>query len=222
MKREKVFYEKALKVSRLKTGGMAAALVAAAAVFMILVQMEKSALTQYEKGVIYTAAAEIPKGQVVTEENYFEYMERKELEKSCIPETALSSVEDIRGLSAVFDIDAGVLLTKGMFEPLEEIMHEMQEPVIAGFKADDMYQVAGGVLRAGDRIHIYTVSESGEAALHWENIFIEGVFDQTGASIANDDRATAAQRINVYLDKEDIDEFYTNLANGSLRVVKVL
>lgn len=222
MKREKVFYEKAVKVSRLKTGGMTAALVAAAAVFVILVQMEKSALTQYEKGIIYTAAAEIPKGQVVTEENYFEYVERKELEKSCIPETALSSVEDIRGLSAVFDIDAGVLLTKGMFEPLEEIIHEMQEPVIAGFKADDMYQVAGGVLRAGDRIHIYTVSESGEASLHWENIFIEGVFDQTGASIANDDRATAVQRINVYLDKEDIDEFYTNLANGSLRVVKVL
>lgn len=222
MKREKTLYKDTAKISRLKTGGMIAALVAAAAVFTILIQMEKSVLAQYEKGVIYTAAVEIPKGQVITEDNYLQYFQEKELDKNCIPKAALTSVEEIRGLCAVFNIDDGALLTKGMFEMLDTVVYGMPEPVVAGFKAEDIYQVVGGVLRAGDRIHIYTVSERGEAVLQWENIYVEGVFDQTGAIIANDDCTTAAQRINVYLDKADIDKFYTGLANGSLRVVKVL
>ena len=44
------------RMSRVKTGGTIAALIAAAAVFVCMVQMEKSILTQYEKGIIYTAA----------------------------------------------------------------------------------------------------------------------------------------------------------------------
>lgn len=200
---------------------MAAALVAATAVFVILIQMEKSVLTQYEKGIIYTAVTEIPKGQVITQENCHKYFEEKELDKNCIPETALTSAEEVKGLYAAYEIDRGALLTKGMFEALEEVVYGMSQPVIAGFKADDIYQVVGGVLRAGDRIHIYMVAENGETTLFWDNIFIEEVFDQTGAIIGNDDRTTAAQRINVYLDKADIEAFYTGLANGSLRVVKV-
>lgn len=220
MKKRKEFYEEG-KRTRLKAGGMVAALIAAAAVFVILIQMEKSVLTQYEKGIIYTAVTEIPKGQLITQENYNKYFEEKELDKSCIPETALTSAEEVKGLYAAYDIDRGALLTKGMFEAVEEVVCGMSQPVIAGFKADDIYQVVGGVLRAGDRIHIYTVSENGETTLFWDNVFIEEVFDQTGAVIANDDRTTAAQRINVYLDKVDIEAFYDSLKNGSLRAVKV-
>ena len=221
MKDKKVFYEKEGKRTRLKAGGTAAALVAATAVFVILIQMEKSVLTQYEKGIVYTAVAEIPRGQVITQENCNKYFEVKELDKNCIPETALTSAEEIKGLYAAYDIDCGTFLTKGMFEALEEVVCGMSQPVIAGFRADDIYQVVGGVLRAGDRIHIYVVSENGGTTLFWDNVFIEKVFDQTGAVIANDDKTTSAQRINVYLDKADIEAFYDSLTSGSLRVVKV-
>ena len=37
---------------------------------------------------------------------------------------------------------------------------DMTQPVVAGFKADDLYQVVGGVLRSGDRINIYQVNEN--------------------------------------------------------------
>lgn len=222
MKKGKAFYKNEVKKTRWKAGGMAAALMAATAVFAIFIQVEKSVLTQYEKGIIYTAVTEIPKGQIITQENCHKYFEEKEMDKNCIPETALTSAEEVKGLYAAYDIDRGAFLTKGMFEPLEEVVCGMPEPVIAGFKSEDLYQVVGGVLRAGDRIHIYTVEETGEAVLCWENIYIEEVFDASGTSISNGDTVTAAQRINVYLDKSDIEEFYTNLANGALRVVKVL
>lgn len=220
--REKTVCEDSVKKNRLFAGAMTAALVAAVAVFIVLLQIEKSVLTQYEKGIVCTAVESIPRGQNITAENAFNYFQSSELDKSCIPDTAVCSWEELEGLYAVFDIDRGTLLTRGMFEEPTETGKEITEPVIAGFKAEDIFQVVGGVLRAGDRIHIYTVSGEGETVLAWENIFVQGVFDQTGGSIACDDRTTAAQRINVYLDKNDIEAFYSGLAKGSLRAVKVL
>ena len=46
-----------------------------------------------------------------------------------------------------------------MLESEEQITGEMEEAVIAGFRAEDLYQAVGGVLRAGDRIHIYCIDK---------------------------------------------------------------
>lgn len=205
---------------RLKTGGILAALIAAVAVFAVMVQAEKSMLTQYEKGIIYTAAKSIPQGLLITEDNREIYFQEQELDKSCIPAAALTSPAQAEGLIAVYNIDSGTLLTSGMFEEVSLILAEMEEPVIAGFKAEDIFQVAGGILRAGDRIHIYSVREE-ETVLVWPEVFVQQVFDAAGSSIDNGDKTTAAQRINVYLDKEEVDRFYTELSGGSLRAVKI-
>lgn len=198
-----------------------AALAAAAAVFAAMLHLEKSVLTQYEKATIYIAAEEIPKGQMITEENYLQYFTEKQLDKNCIPDTALCAPEQVKGLIAAYNIDPGVLLTEGMFEEYSQIIGGMKEPVVAGFKAEDIYQVAGGILRAGDRVHIYSVKEE-ETILVWREIFVQQVFDASGTAIPNDNNTAAAQRINVYIDREDVANFYRELAGGSLRVVKAL
>lgn len=202
-------------------GGIAAALVAAVAVFLVMLQMQENMLAQYEKDIIYVVTKEIPEGQVITAENYDTYMEQKELDKGVVPETALKTVEQIDGLAALYDIEPGTLLTLGMFEQLNQVTAQMQEPVIAGFKAEDMYQVVGGTLRAGDRIHIYNVDENGIATLVWSDVYVQQVFDSAGMSISNKDEITAAQRVNVYMDKVDVELFYSELAVGTLRVAKV-
>lgn len=208
------------RLAKIKTGGTIAALAAAAAVFVCMVQMEKSILTRYEKGVIYTAASAIYKGQMITEDNYREFFAEKELDKTCIPPTALSNPKQLYGLAAVYDIEQGVLLTAGMFESMEEIQSGLKDPVIAGFKAEDIYQVAGGVLRAGDRIHIYYVQDQ-KAVLAWKSVYVQQAFDISGKCIEAADKTTAAQRLNIYLDQKDIEAFYTGLASGSLRAVKI-
>lgn len=208
-------------MSKIWTGSIIAALAVSVGIFAAMLQFEKKVLGEYERGRIYTAAREIPEGQVISEENCEIYLTLQELDKNCIPETALQDSAEISGLVADRRIEEGVLLTTGMFERQNEITAHMRQPVIAGFKADDLYQVAGGVLRAGDRIHIYTVSETGEAGLVWENIYVEEVFDSGGKVIESGNQDTAAQRVNIYLDKPDVERFYTELARGTLRVVKV-
>lgn len=211
---------KAEKKRRLINGSMVAALVAAVAVFGVMLQIEKKALAAYEKAPIYTASREIPKGQMITEENRKEYFKEVMLEKTAIPDTAICNVEQVTGLAARVTVTEGAYLMEDMFEKLNDITAQMSEPVVAGLRADDLYQVVGGVLRAGDRIHIYRVNEEGEAVLAWENVYIQGVFDQSGTTISNDDRNTAAQRINVYLDKKMVEAFYSWLNAGTLRIVK--
>lgn len=218
--RKKNKEEKRQLWKKLRTSGILAALVASVAVFTAMVQMEKSILTQYERGMIYTAIKEIPEGQLITEENWEQYFQEKQLDKSCIPPTALRTPDQIIGLVAVFPIEQGVLLTQGMFHRLDDILKQMESPVIAGFKAEDIFQVAGGVLRAGDRINIYAVREEG-TSLVWADVFIQRVFDASGNTISNTDNTTAALRVNVYLDQSEVEEFYSELANGSLRVVKL-
>lgn len=202
-------------------GSMAAALVAAVAVFGIMLQMEKNMLEDYEKGTIYVASKDIPDGQLITGENYQEYLAQLQLDKSCIPPTALIDAGQVNGLVAEADIEAGVLLTEGMFERMNEITGQMEEPVIVGLKAEDLYQVAGGILRAGDRVHIYSVDEENGARLTWRAVFVEQVFDNSGNRISNADRETPVQRINVYMDGADVEAFYSELAAGDLRIVKV-
>ena len=178
-------------------------------------------LLQYEKGNILIASREIPKGQMLTGENSGNYFEVLEVDKRCIPKTALTAIEDIEDMVPVANIEKGVLLTSGMFDTIEEITTGMRTPVIAGFKADDLYQVVGGVLRTGDRINIYCVKEEGDVGLIWQNVFVQQVFDNAGNSITSDDKLTAAQRINIYIEQENVEQFYSNLKTGSLRVVKV-
>lgn len=203
-------------------GVILAGLLASVIIYAIMINAEKNALADYEKGTIFTAAKDVPEGILITEDNYSVYFQLKEVDKKLIPETAISSPEQLKGLAPCVKIDTGTLITMGMFESINEITKDMNEPVIAGFRAEDLYQVVGGVLRSGDRIHIYNVDEEGQAKLTWSNIYVEQVFDTAGAAITNEDTVTAAQRVNVYMDKDEVERFYSELSAGSLRVVKIL
>ena len=213
---------KEMKNKNILPGVIIFGIIASIIIYAVMLNAEKNILTEYEKGTIYVAAQEIPRGTIIQEDNYNVYFELKELDKKVIPATAISTPEELNGLIPYCKIDQGTLITTAMFESVNEVTKDMKEPVIAGFKADDLYQVVGGVLRSGDRIHIYDVEEeAGTAELIWSNIFVEQVFDSAGTSISSEDTATAAQRINVYLDKTEVEEFYAKLSSGALRVVKV-
>lgn len=206
---------------KLRMGSIVAAFVAAVALFAAMLQIEKGLLTDYEKGKVLMAVQEIPRGQLITLENYSAYFEEAELDKAFIPATALTGPEQVQDMAAVADIEEGVLLTTGMFEWMRDVTGDMEEPVIAGCKAEDLYQIVGGVLRAGDRVHIYSVAEEGETELIWQNVYVQQAFDSAGVGIENGDSNSSAQRINIYLERADVEQFYSALSQGSLRVVKV-
>ncbi len=200
-----------------------AALVAAVVVYCVMINIEKNAMKAYEKESIFVAARDIAKGSVLTQENASEYIAEKQMDKNLIPDAAVTQKELLYEKMAQGNVDKGAILTKSMFDDLEKMIDDMREPVTAGFKAEDLYQVVSGILRCGDRIHIYTVdAQTKNAYLVWDDIFIREVFDSAGNIIPPDDNVTAAQRINVLIEKENVEQFYSELAAGSLRVVKAM
>ena len=170
--------------NRIWNGSILAAFVAAMAVFVFLLQTEKRVLTEYEKEQVCVVTAAIPRGEKISAENAEQYITVMEIDKRIVPETALKSTEAASGRIAAYGVEQGMVLTTGMLRELSEITEQMREPVIAGFRAEDLYQVVGGVLRAGDRIHIYCVEQEEEeqnGKLLWENVFVQQVFDRNGA-----------------------------------------
>lgn len=203
-------------------GAIFSALIVAVIIFLVMLNTEKNMLLDYEKGMIFTTSKSIPQGEVITEKNYMEYFVEKEIDKTLITDVAITSYEQLIGLFPVRAIDKGTMVSKSMFENVNEITKDMKNPVEVGLKADDLYQVVGGILRTGDKIHIYTVedSETCEVTLVWPDVYVNKVFDTSGLLIGNEDSTTSASRINVLLEKEYVEEFYKELALGSLRVVK--
>lgn len=248
IKKDKTVHDQ--KEKSILPGVIIVSLIVAVVVYAVMLNAEKAALSEYTKGSVYVAAKPIPKGVMITEENRGEYLILKEVDQSLIPTSAITDPAELTDLISVYDIDQGSLLTDGMFDTVLEITQDMADPVIAGCKADDLYQIVGGVLRAGDRINIYQIDEqavkaegsqeqplydygsdsetekwqeedSTTAELVYGNVFVQQVFDQAGNIIDGSDSTTPAQRINIYLDNEGVSDFYTALAKGSLRVVKI-
>lgn len=208
---------------RILPGAALTALAAAVIVYCILISIEKNALAQYEKDVVWVARKEIMDGVLITQDNIEEYFVSKEMEKDLIPEKAIRKEEELFQRMIANPLDQGVVVTEGMTESPREIEKGMEEPVIAGFMADDLYQVVSGVLRGGDRIHIFTAEkDDGRVDLLWENIYVQEVFNSAGTVIPSQDHSMAAQRINILMEKRDIGEFYAKLLQGSLRIVKVV
>lgn len=203
-------------------GSILLALITSVAVFMIMLQIEKKELADYELGETLVAKQWIPKGQVINENNWMEYFEIRQLDADFIPKMAINDASQIGELITLGNIDEGALLTQAMFTSPNELTNDMEDPVIAGFHAEDIYQVVGGTLRSGDRIHIYQVDEEGQTRLIWADVYVQQVFDNAGVKILCDDTKSVAQRINIYLDKMYVESFYEQLAKGTLRVVKAV
>ena len=139
-----------------------------------------------------------------------------------IPRGAVTDLQMLVGNQAAITIPSGSMATHTMFRDGRERLAALDRPVIAGCRAEDLYQLASGTLRGGDRIHIYTVDEElGQAYLVWEDVTVYQAFDSSGNLIPSQDTLSAAARINVLLEEGDAGLFYSELYKGSLRVVKI-
>lgn len=202
-------------------GAIAASLLASLFVYLVLLNVEKNALSDYEKGKVIVAVENIARGEEFVPDNINKFFAEIQMDKNLIPQSAVTDFTVLGQMAAAVEIDQGSIITLSMLNNRDEMIRSMREPVVAGFKADDLFQVVSGTIRAGDRIHIYTVDEDINAAyLVWEDVLVQQVFDSSGNSIPAQDKESSAARINIILEEDSVEQFYSELAGGSLRVVK--
>ncbi len=201
-----------------KYGLLIAAILTAMGVFTIMTYFQRQALADFEKKEVYVAVSDIPRGTVITEENAALYIEVKNVDAGCVPETALTDYRLTCGMSPEYDIDKGTLLTAGMFSDSDDVLLSMTSPVLAGFKTEDLAKAVSGCLRAGDRIDIYSADpETGEEILLCQDVYVECGYDSSGNAVNGE---SPAVMFNVYLERDDASAFYGGLRNGYMYVVK--
>lgn len=207
---------------RIFPGVIVSAFLASAVTFFLLLNIEKNLLSDYEKALVWVAAEEMPRALEINNENISKYFKPAEVDKRQMPENCVGDVHGLAGSRTVLMIPKGTILSGSMFTNDEKYVKSLTEPVIVGCKAEDLYQVASGILRKGDMVNIYTVNdELGEAYLLWSDVMIYQTFDNSGNQIAAEDTTTAAARINLLMEEWYTEQFYTELHRGSLRMVKI-
>ena len=198
------------------------AFLASIATFFLLLNMEKNALEAYEKVTVWCTNCELGKGLELTEGSVSQCMVQVEMDKTKVPAHLIAGPEMLIGKQTIFTIPQGTILTDSMFTQEETYRKGLQQPVIAGCKGEDLFQLVSGVLRKGDMVNIYTVnSELGETYMLWENIVVYQAFDAAGNVIAPEDNTTPAARVNLLLEEGSTEQLYNELDAGSLRLVKV-
>ncbi|MDE6675316.1 MAG: SAF domain-containing protein [Acetatifactor sp.] len=203
-------------------GIILAAFTAALISYVALLNVEKNALSAYEKAECWILSETLEKGTEITTDNAARLFQRAQVDVQHIPQGAVTDPEMLAGSQAAITITQGSIVTDTMFTRLGSYRAALEKPVIAGCKADDLYQLVSGTLRSGDRIHIYTVDEEmGDAYLIWDNVMVYQTFDSGGNLIPPQDTVSAAARINVLLEEGNAELFYSELYKGSLRVVKL-
>ena len=203
-------------------GVIVVSFLAAIITFFIMLQVEKNALSAYEKVSVWCAKKELIKGTEVTAQTVTEFFEQREMDKNKVPDKYIFSPEEIIGKQTDITIPGGSILVTTMFTDLEKEIKQLNDPVVVGCKGEDLFQMVSGVLRKGDLVHIYTVDEEMEQTyLLWENVPVYEVFDSAGTIIPSTDETTPAARVNLLLEKGRAEMFFNELNSGSLRLVQV-
>lgn len=203
-------------------GVILVAFLASIATFFLLLNMEKNALEAYEKVMVWTTKCELAKGLELNNNSIQECFEQVEIDKDRVPGKVIETPETLVGKRTLFVIAQGTILTETMFSDEENYREGMHNPIIAGCKGDDLFQLVSGVLRKGDWVNIYMVNEElGETYMLWENIMVYQAFDASGNVIPSEDTVTPAARVNLLLEEGYTEQFYKELSTGSLRLVKV-
>ncbi len=198
------------------------AFAAAMGTFFLLLHIEKNALSAYEKTNVWVTRAELAEGLEITEAAWAECFEQIEIDKSKVPEQLIEDPRELAGMLTEIGIPKGTIVTWSMFTGEKAYADGLYNPVVAGCKSEDLFQLVSGVLRKGDLVNMYTVNEElGETYLLWEKVMVYQAFDAAGSSIPPEDTTTPAARVNLLLEEGYAEQFYNELSQGSLRMVKL-
>ena len=205
------------KIRKIKTGSMIAALVTAFSVFGCMLYVEKKTLEDYEKKTVLVTSRQTEAGEDVTEAGYVAV----QIDADLCPEHAICDHDMIGDVVFSHDMGKGSIITTDDVKERSQAVRDFDEPVIAGLRAEDISQAGCGVLREGDRISIYREDpDTGKIYLEWDELYVAGAYDSSGSDL--DGRDGSASRLNIYIDKKDVERFYEGVSSKTLRIVRMV
>lgn len=206
----------------LKIGIMVAAFafLAAAAVYAVMLKIEKEMLAGEKQISVWVFKEEIESNRIVMEDEITSLVEAVSYPESLVPEKAIKAGESLPYGKAQCHFGKGTVLCEEMFRDVGPEENRYREPVIATVEVADLMAAVGGILRKGDKINLYIFKEEQEIG-RYEEVLVENVFDTSGMSIPGEETQPAS-RINVYLERDEVAEFYRIQQEAVVRSAKLV
>lgn len=195
------------------------------ALYVLMLFVERGMLNDKEYVSVYVTASAVDKETVITAENVGVYFTLQVRESNSLPEGYITNTGMLEGKILSRDYVKNEIITMSGFTDIDERIAGIENPVEVSFNAGNLSQVTGGVLRAGDYINIWSVSEGtgyDRSSIMAEPIcryaYVSRVFNASGEEVRNDDRdGHAATVINIIIPSDMEEKFNIALTKGTLR-----
>lgn len=199
-----------------------ASLVISILLFFVLIGLEISILEKYEKIGVVVAKDSIESGTEITNENREDFFELKEVDLSLKTKGSFISLSELEDYIVREDIEKAEIVSANNLIKKKSVLNVLKEPVEVAFKADDISQVVGGILRTGDLIDISIVNNKGmgtEKIFH--NIYVSRVFNTSGVEITKLEKDNPGLVVNILIDKDREELFNEKILSGTIRISKL-
>lgn len=200
-------------------------LVVTMTLYAIMLFVERNVLQSADYTVVYVAKTDIAQNTMLTAENTGVYFAPEERRSDWLPAGSVTDITQLFGMMTTQNISCNEVVTTGKLSAVDRRTEGMESPVEVSLNAGNLSQVVGGVLREGDRINIWCVTETnnnGITVVNAEKIcdyaYITRVFTSSGVQVKNGSGEEAAMVVNIVIPGKKEEEFNAALYRGTLRI----
>ena len=208
-------------------------LVLAVGAYIALIAIEKNVLKNQDKTSILISTQAVPRGTMVTADNWNYYFKQEDTYASIVPEGAITDPTTLNEKYSAYNISANTVLSESMLIDGDEIKKDIDSPVLVSFMASTLDDNVAGVIRSGDYINIYSVTvteKEGSSILSSaeketnidlikENVYVQGVYTSGGLPITGlEEEPPVASVYTVYVDESEVQSFFRMVEESTIKV----
>lgn len=202
--------------------------------FIALTVIQSSILNQEKKDKVYQVIQNIEVGTRITEDNFDELFQLKEVQLSLIPEGYILHKDDILNQYVTRDYKINDIITKDGVRDIEnEYKDGIKKPIEISFDVSSLSSGVAGTLREGDFINIYGINRgTGENVggyildkdYSFEKVYIAAAFDGSGNRITSLDISddNTATMLTLIISEDDSAKFTEMLSNCQIHIAKII
>lgn len=198
--------------------------------YAALVMMQASLVNDFKEYEVtaFVPARQIPANTRITEQNVSELFTRVVRDSRTLPPDYITDTSALKGQYTAKIQEPMEIICKSGFQALF-MAADLKEPVEVSFQVSSYDQAVGGVLREGDRINLYVVKAEEEKEMTVrqivENTYVTRAFSGAGVELkreAAEEADTPATILNIYIPKTQEETFNKAIAEGTLRISRVV
>lgn len=189
--------------------------------FVGLLVMQQTILAPNGTSNVFIAKENIEKNTIITADNIDKLFKMKKVDGELKVTNAVTNKKDIINKLVNKNLEKGSVISNNSFIDKNDIISKIKNPVEVSFKVNDISQVVGGTLRAGDIIDVSVTNEvTKENTDVLNNVYVDKTFTNEGKEIKKEDTSSAVA-INIIVSKEDEAKLNKEIALGTIRISRI-